>query len=392
MRRLRKLIKLIFVGTLKTVLPIKQKKAAVICKNRLEDNALEMANYLAKFTSMQVYLIVPKHLRVSTGPLVHPSIEVSQNFKKGQRSWKTLKIIFESRYLFYTDRSYLFASEKQTTVNLWHGVGHKKIGVMLGQKPILTDWTIACSPLTRQIFTDIFGVSKNTVTADGLPRNDLLLRSQDKIREVKKKFPQHLNGFTKILIWMPTFRRHLNDRRGPNTILKEVDNIFGIKNFDIERFNTILKENNALCLIKPHYFVEKCNPLQGYGHIQAIDDAELHKNKLSLYQFLACTDALITDFSSVMIDYSLLDRPIFCFATDLEEYKQTQGLYFEDYENYVPTEFIQSQDRFFAALKAYLETNSDPYKEKRHKVRDLYFEHQDANSAKRIAERVLETP
>ena len=125
------------------------------------------------------------------------------------------------------------------------------------------------------------------------------------------------------------------------------------------------------------------------SNVQVIDDHWIGAQGLSLYQLMACTDLLITDFSSVMIDYILMDQPVICFSTDFENYKKTQGVYFEDFENWLPTKLIQDQEGFFSLLTELLSTGADPYEEKRKKILDLYFTHQDADSTQRIVTHVF---
>ncbi len=49
------------------------------------------------------------------------------------------------------------------------------------------------------------------------------------------------------------------------------------------------------------------------------------KEGLQLYEFIHCADALVSDYSSVAIDYLLLDRPLGFTLDDYKEYTQSRG-------------------------------------------------------------------
>jgi CDP-glycerol glycerophosphotransferase len=70
-------------------------------------------------------------------------------------------------------------------------------------------------------------------------------------------------------------------------------------------------------------------------------------------ELLLASDALITDYSSVMFDYALLRRPMLFYAYDLELYIQTRGAYF-DLERVAPGPVVRNQEDVVAWLK-------DPY-------------------------------
>src|SRR5699024_6796563 len=231
-----------------------------------------------------------------------------------------------------------------------------------------------------------FGVAQNSVFISGYPRNDLMLRAQKRKEAIKNKVVPDLTAYDKILIWMSTFRRLENGN--PDSSMK-LYNALNISGFDISAFNTKLEKNNALCLLKLHYYYSNVKGFGEFNHIKVIDDEWILRQGITLYHLLACTDILITDFSSVMTDYSLLDQPVICFSKDLEEFKKTQGLYFEDIENWLPTELLQNNDSFFSHLNELLAGKKDPYRGKRKENRDKFFKYKDSNSSRRLTERIF---
>lgn len=367
----------------------KRDKAVIISNARIEDNAIEMANFLALNDDMEIEVLVPKANVSFAKRVLDPRIAVYQCPRHFPLNWRDVKRIATAKYVFLT---YQFlpdrGAKKQVFVNLWHGLTYKKIQNLRPYDglPAQANFTVAGSAMTKKMNAEIFDVPLQCVIETGLPRNDLMLRSQQKQIEIKSKLPQEFADYSKLLIWMPTYRRSTTENS--IEIRQKNEGLFGVDEFASKEFNDILKANNTLCLVKAHHSV---GSLEGksFDHIITINDEWLQKRDLLLYQLLACTDALISDYSSVMIDYMLLNKPIFCFAADLKAYKKSQGLCFSAYENWIPSMLYQDKSEFFKALKVYLETEEDSGKSKRKELLPEFFSHTDPNSARRIADIVF---
>lgn len=368
---------------LNSIIP-KNEWAVVLCPQKVEDNGVVMANYLVKNKILPVTLIVPKDKINFVRAKSEPGLNVlSLSFLTSYR-------LARARYWFLTDTVKLGnrKNKKQIFINIWHGVGHKKLPFTDSQFEVhQADFTIATSPMTRTMFADLFGVPEETVIITGLPRNDQMLESRKNRKELIRQHLKDWKKFSRVVIWMPTFRRRAGAAVGGGGIT-EVENCMNFPGFDLTRFTELLEENNTLCIIKSHPMFKHIKTPISHSHILEINEDWLEEKDLFLYELLACTDALITDYSSVMIDYSLLDQPIFCVAEDLEDFKKGQGLYFEDFENWVPTKFFTEQNGFFSALEKYLKDDVDLYKEKRGKIRDTYFEFLDDKSSLRIINKI----
>ena len=345
---------------------------------KVEDNAIVLANYLAEHYDIKIYFIALEEFESFSNIFLNKKIR----FVK-RRTAKAFFILISSKFLFFTHQGYITkSSRKQKLINLWHGVGHKKIVKLKGTiKGINADYTLVTSELIKDKFSKAFGISKSSTIMAGYPRNDILIKAQYEIKnKVRKTFD--LDGYDKILIWMPTFRTL-------NKLAFDESDVFGIHDFDLKRFQDLLHKHNSICLVKPHHQIRNFSFDINLENIKVIDDFWVNEKGYLLYQFLGSTDALITDFSSVMIDYSLLNNPIFCVATDLQEYKQSGNLYFEDFENWIPTEFHNNQETFFIDVEDFLRNNKDKYVDKRNSIKNLYFRYQDNESCKRIAQEVF---
>jgi CDP-glycerol glycerophosphotransferase (TagB/SpsB family) len=91
-----------------------------------------------------------------------------------------------------------------------------------------------------------------------------------------------------------------------------------------------------------------------------------------------------------MIDYLLVDQPIICISTDIEEYEKTRGFYFDKIEDWIPTKVLQNQKVFLKYLNILLNGDSnDPFKQKREDLKNIYFTYHDAHSTERLVEHVF---
>ena len=88
-----------------------------------------------------------------------------------------------------------------------------------------------------------------------------------------------------------------------------------------------------------------------------------------MYEMIARTDALITDFSSVAIDYILVDKPIGFTLDGLADYAKTRGFAFEDPREYMPGEHLYNLDDLEKFIKN-VSNGVDLGKELRSKVID----------------------
>ena len=137
------------------------------------------------------------------------------------------------------------------------------------------------------------------------------------------------------IIWLPTFRKHV-EKEERNVHSKKYDNL-GIPLLYSEKMilecNDFLKGKNLHIIYKPHPVQDISTLLKiNLSNIHVIDDKLLNKIDVQLYQVIAESKALISDYSSVYFDYLLLNRPIATTIDDIEEWKQGEGFAY-DVEN-----------------------------------------------------------
>jgi CDP-glycerol glycerophosphotransferase (TagB/SpsB family) len=363
---------------------ISKKNQVLICDPwNIESNCVEVANYIAEHYEYPVIYAVPKRLMAYAKKLVVPGVLVVEN--------ETLSF----KYLFLTSK-YIFAAhwkfpkfytKEQVIVNLWHGVGHKKIALLRGKPGMFANFTVATSKLTQKAFTESFGNPMDTVLITGYPRNDIMLRAFKERTALKKQMEGNLDVYDKIIIWLPTFRTDTIASHGTDGVA--VDNPFQIAGFDVTRFNDLLRKYNVLCMVKPHPLDFQRVDDHAHSNVLVIDDEWIWKQGFTLYHLTACTDIVVSDISSIMVDYMLLDKPVICFSTDFDEYEDSRGFYFDDIENWLPGKLVRKESEFLEYLENILVTGLDPWEKQRLRLKDEFFTYHDANSSKRLLDVVF---
>ena len=171
--------------------------------------------------------------------------------------------------------------------------------------------------------------------ATGLPRNDdLATVTEDEIRLVKARLgiPQS----KRVILYAPTFREFSRAEDGRNSL--------GIP-IDFSKWEAALGQEYVL-LVTAHYEVAKL-----------LDELPKNDFVINAFQYpvlndlIKVSDILISDYSSIVFDYSILERPIFCYGYDYDSYSRERGLY-ADLDQLFSHGVLRTED---AVLKAILE-------------------------------------
>lgn len=241
------------------------------------------------------------------------------------------------------------------TILLWHGVPLKQISWDAGfaAEPALVRrahadmaeefdlLTVPGEALTR-IFESGLRIDRERMLVAGYPRNDALfdpIRGEgvgtdtDALANVERLAADHT-----VLFYLPTFR--------------EWDGGSVAANLDFEALNDLLERRDAYLVLKMHPNEPLPVDTADFSRVVALPE------QTDIYPFLRSADALVTDYSSVALDYLLLDRPLVFYPFDLDRYREKRGLYFE-YEEATPGPVAHDFDALLAALDGVLEVASD---------------------------------
>lgn len=252
------------------------------------------------------------------------------------------------KYLFFSHQhhSKIPPKDNQSFVFLTHGV-HFKNGSGRHFNPNNVTSVIATSTLDRKLCIANYGVSENQIEVIGYPRNDLLLK------EVNNIELDNLKGtFEKILIWVPTFRRHKNNKVHDGDLNKEIDFPLINSSDDISKLNKVLVEFNYKIFVKPHPAQDlSFFKMDNLSNIEIIYDQNLADVNIKLYELLAYSDILITDYSSVFIDFLLTKKHIIFTTDDLDSYAVNPGFTLDNYIEYMPGSKANDLDQFVSILR-----------------------------------------
>ncbi len=210
-------------------------------------------------------------------------------------------------------------------IETWHGTPFKKIGSdqnsgTLGNYeetgPVDTR-TIRCaqSEFDRDIFVRVFNAAPETFLLSDLPRNDSLLTyTEEQKAEIRKKIV--IPDDKKIILYMPTYREYL---------VNEKNQTFLAPPMDLEKWQEKLG-NQYVLLVRLHYAVSVAMALKENDFVKDVSGYP------AINDLYAIADILLSDYSSAYVDYSILDKPMFCFAYDEAEYTEKRGLYLNLHE------------------------------------------------------------
>jgi len=335
-----------------------------------EDSVIALEQELQKSRVRKVVLLMSDPDRPPTWEMGRKTIRVKKNSVSGWL-WFCL-----AKYVFFTHPCFTRNFPPNVvSVNVWHGMPIKKIGWLIENDPgTSASFTLATSPFWAEIMERVMR-PHGQVLSSGLPRNDRLFSRPD---EVFRKLG--LNADQRLLTWLPTYRKSV--RGLPRTDGIDSGNVFEMPDVNPEELNTFLESRNAVLLVKPHPMAA-FDQSQSWSNLFIVDDQWLRDRSLSLYQTLGASDVLISDISSVVIDYLLLDRPIIHAFPDLGVYRSSRGFTVEPIEEYFAGAVATNQAEFHAALDLEL-TGCDPNAAKRRKLRDLSHSHKDANATEKL--------
>lgn len=262
-------------------------------------------------------------------------------------------------------------TKNQTVVHMWHGVPLKKIGLLSNVsngKEFFFTYVCAPSETWRPVMAAAFGCPEENVCICGEPKADKLFIPKKESNE-------------KLIVWAPTFRQSeylgYNDSKQEN-LLPLIDEK------EWENLNKYLSEKNVRLIVKTHPMQDlrgltsyKLSNLEIYGADTFV------KEKGDIFELMSQSDALISDYSGVFLDYLVLNRPICYVLDDYEDYKNTRGFVFEDPLEFMPGHKAYNKEDLLAFINDVAEGN-DLYEKERIDVNKKVNVYCDGKNCKRV--------
>lgn len=275
------------------------------------------------------------------------------------------KLLASAKYIF-TNGTYLFEyirKENQVALNTWHGTPMKRLGFDITSSSYSKSRNIINSyytsthiihpnkPTQKQIMNSFALKNEKIHQVTGYPRQDLLTNiKKEKQNKLKNILGLDVNKTT--ILYAPTVRDKINKKCNQSANLQHVA-IKKMKN-----------NSNYNFIYKGHYSEAGNNP------VDTIDTNEL----------LSIVDILITDYSSLAIDFLVTNKPFILFTYDIEEYKNLRGLYFEP--SSITDNVVETLDQLIKLLDRIMCDN--PIDKKAIEARKLYCSYDDGNATSRV--------
>lgn len=319
-------------------LPKKTKRIVFYSNLGFRDNVKALYDYMIKHGYQKKYTIVCASNEFYSTPKIDGVIYTNIYFG--------LFYFLFSKYFFYSFGKYpIKPSKNQVVVNLWHGMPLKRIGNLEEhlQKKNFNYFTylVTSSKFFTPIMKKAFSATDAQMITVGNVRNDELFVYQKSNK----------------IIWMPTYREIIDDLND--------ELLFSLSFDELECLNSILILNNYILYIKLHP-LEKRKIMFGFtfSNIILLEDKYLSLKNITLYEFLGQTAALITDYSSVFVDYYLLNRPVAFTIGDINSYSQNRGFVVDNIQDLLIGYQLQTFNDLLNFIKDVIK-NKDQYKEDR---------------------------
>lgn len=301
---------------------------------------------------------------------IFEAIKADDKFKNYQLVWalnqpiniQGSKVIRKKscRYYYYLSKAkywvfnnkmpeFLIKKPEQIYLQTWHGTPLKRLAHDMPDNGLtyyrskqsyqemvtsydkdsqLWDYLISPNAFSTDVFASAFKFSKEKMIEVGYPRNDCLTTtSVDEIVQLKRKY--HLPGDKKIILYAPTWRDDAYTLKGYTFDLQ----------LDFAKWYDLLGDTHVV-IFKPHYLISNQVDIpENLSHFVRTLPATSDINDLYLM-----SDCLVTDYSSVFFDYANLNRPIYFYMPDFENYKdQLRGFYLNIPEE-LPHNICQTED------------------------------------------------
>lgn len=259
--------------------------------------------------------------------------------------------------------SYLPLRKNQYVINTWHGGGAgKKMGVdvygntALFRKDLLmnnqnTNIQISSCRVFSNAMIKSMLIDSDKIWEIGIPRNDILVNGDEKIRQIVRK-KLGINQDERLVLFAPTYRKVEDDYFNDSIAISYGIDAKGVLEALEDRFGYKWK------------FAIRLHPCVVNRDEHIIEDTIDLTNYPDMQELLLAADVMINDFSSSMWDFMLTGKPCFLFALDMNSYIDNTGLYIP-YE-----ELPYSKARNNEELKKNIRTYNE---EKYRMLCDLYY-------------------
>ena len=314
---------------------------------------------------------------------------------KNKISLKNIYKLARSNYIFLNDNffplAYMKISSSSKVIQLWHGAGgFKKFGYsttpkdnkdlinLIRKSSKNTDYLFITSNNYKNDFKEAFQIDEKKIYPLGMARLDYFapknLKNENIIKiksEFEKKYPKIKEK--KIILYAPTFRE-----------THKYNNVF--KYFKVKKFLSELSEYVILLRLHPKMYQFGLDDKLMDDVLKLDNVYDLTDYESTIEELMLISDILITDYSSLMVEYTILNKPIVLFAYDLDNYLENERGFYIDYKKDVPGTIVKTTEELIRTIK-----NNNFSTKRLNEFKNLQFDNLDGKASKRIVDFVLKT-
>jgi len=247
----------------------------------------------------------------------------------------------------------------------------KNIGYLDTNKIIpKSNYLISTSLVFQEIMRKAFKIEAENVLITGQPRNDFLFTNNFTLKNLLGISDDNKD---KMILWMPTYRKSIKgDIRKDGKV--DLMNRF-LSHSNLTLLNNHLKKLNSRCCVKIHPMdFMNATDFKKFTNIYFVDNSFFENKGISLYSVLSSIDLLLTDFSSIYIDFLLLNKPIGFVISDFSEYLNSRGFVFEEPKNFMPGEIVTNTKELISFINDVLKNQKDDHNQKREEIKNIFHD------------------
>lgn len=233
------------------------------------------------------------------------------------------------------ERGLSFKKKQTVYLNTWHGIALKKIGNDCPGRNDYNfktiDYLCVSGDHDERVFCSAFRAQERCYLRCGMPRNDALWHATPQQKQALREKLEIPEG-KKVILYAPTWRDSVDG--GKSYAIKPP--------IDFAAWKAQLGQGYVV-LFRAHHITTKVLDVRFDDFIR---DAS---NYPDVNELMIAADMLITDYSAIAFDYSILGRPILCYAYDYDTYLAERGTYFEIDERY-PTKSCRTEQELLTQI------------------------------------------
>jgi CDP-ribitol ribitolphosphotransferase / teichoic acid ribitol-phosphate polymerase len=306
--------------------------------------------------------------------------------RRTDRAWLRLprELARAGTVVIEEDVLYMLPTDGMRIIQIWHAsgalktIGYSRIGKLAARSPWSRHykyftWAIVSGEHDVPLFAEAFGMPEERVLPLGHPRMDRFFDPawRERARAATlEAFPMAKGR--RVILFAPTWR--------PQGLAR----VYDLSVLDYGRLYELCQAIDAVFIIRLHPTVVHPVDIPAAYADRIVNGTT---SVMDAPEQLCATDLLITDYSSIILEYALLGRPMLFFAPDLQAYRADRDVYMP-YEEFVPGRIVETFDDMLEAIRGddYQVEKVEPF------ARSQFAPYMDGGATDRAVELILGHP